>query len=276
VNLKQTETATVTINAEQAVLNDAENWSISPADTDLIKINRIGNELLITAKDAIGQAQITVTYGDYSETLTVNVSEPIKIHAKDKPDSHNLLLNERMTLGAYQSGDEVAVTEWRSDHPEIASVDRYGNVTAKHFGTATITANVNGDTVTYLVNVGPLPADPNKIECVKTITLKKNEQGEWPAVTVTNLPRVSPNGNRYIYYIQEEDSNQYIAVDYSGGAAPVDSNDPPVLTVKNKAIKGLPVAGGSGVKGIYYTGGIMILLAAAGYAAYRRRRWLNE
>ncbi len=240
------------------------------------RINWTLDDRTITVRsDEVISEPVTVTVTSPNgepHSFTVRTYEGTEIHSEDRTDPHDLLLDEILPLRAYQSGDEVAVTEWSSDHPDIASVDRYGNVTAKHFGTATITANVNGDTVTYLVNVGPLPADPNKIECVKTIWLTAD--GDWTE-TVPNLPRVSPNGNRYIYYIQEEDSNQYIAVDYSGGAA-VDSDDPPVLTVKNKAIKGLPVAGGSGVKGIYYTGGIMILLAAAGYAAYRRRRWLNE
>ncbi len=122
---------------------------------------------------------------------------------------------------------------------------------------------------TYQIIVEPIP---NGAEPVATITIKGSEG--WTA-EVNNLPKVSPNGIPYVYYIKEEVSNQYIPLSYTGNGTKL-GNNVPTITVTNKLTKNLPITGGRGTEKIYMAGGVMMLLAAAAYAMFKRREFGKE
>ena len=80
----------------------------------------------------IGVTSVTLDKTD----LTLNVNDKVKLNETVKPDDAT-----------------TKTVTWKSDKPEIAEVDNNGNVTAKAAGTATITATVDGKSVSCKVTV---------------------------------------------------------------------------------------------------------------------------
>lgn len=120
-----------------------------------------------------------------------------------------------------------------------------------------------------------------------TVTLKGGSAGGWETVTVVeNLDVYAPNGQEYIYWVEEDTVNGYKAsYQFSDGdsestawinASKPNSDGELVVTVRNNKTDTpgyeLPSTGGRGVKVYYYTGAAMILLSAiAGSNRIRRR-----
>lgn len=118
-----------------------------------------------------------------------------------------------------------------------------------------------------------------------TVTLKGGSAGGWETV-VENLDVYAPNGQEYIYWVEEDTVNGYKAsYQFSDGdsestawinASKPNSDGELVVTVRNNKTDTpgyeLPSTGGRGVKVYYYTGAAMILLSAiAGSNRIRRR-----
>jgi len=115
--------------------------------------------------------------------------------------------------------------------------------------------------------------------------------GNWQK-TISGLPKYTyENGVAipYYYWVEEINSPNYKAsysftdgdseTDYSINAANPGAN--PLITIKNTPTESpsveLPESGSTGTKIYYLTGGILLLLSAAGYITYtKRRRWFNE
>lgn len=119
-----------------------------------------------------------------------------------------------------------------------------------------------------------------------TVTLKGGSaDGCWEKV-IENLDVYAPNGQEYIYWVEEDTVNGYtVSYQFSDGdsestawinASKPNSDGKLVVTVRNNKTDTpgyeLPSTGGRGVKVYYYTGAAMILLSAiAGSNRIRRR-----
>ena len=212
-----------------------------------------------------------------TEAFTVIVYDNIKIRDNPNNDLHDLNIGQTLRLEAFQGKTKIDNVTWASDDDSIAAIDANGNVTALAYGSVVITATNKADstdTATYILNVSALPDGTN---WCGTYIIKESD--DW-TLDVSNLPKVSANGFPYVYYFEEEASNEYVPLNYTGGGAVPSSNssDLPIMAVLNKLNQSLPVSGGSGVKKIYVAGASLLLLCAAGYAMNRsqkRRRWFD-
>ena len=255
-----------TVNIPIIYNNGTEPFTITSADNDYLDYFTVsvdGNEVVVEGIQATAAPiQVTISRNGYSDTINVNVNNGISING----DKDKIAVNEAIQLEAENAVGDVT---WESSDSNIATVDN-GKVIGKGFGTVTITATDGGGTATYQIRVEPIPKDA---EFVDTITIEKSPN--WTA-EVDNLPKVSPNGIPYVYYIKEEVSNQYIPLSYTGNGAKLDGDNVPTITVTNKLTKNLPITGGRGTEKIYMAGGVMMLLAAAAYAMFKRREFGKE
>ncbi|MGB4091229.1 MAG: glycoside hydrolase family 9 protein [Ruminococcus flavefaciens] len=258
VNVKKGNTVTIPIT-----YNGENNFTFDPADSEYFDISVDDNDnVVVTGIQATaGPIPVRISRNGYSETINVNVNNGISI----KDNKHEIAVNEAIQLEAENVNGSVT---WTSSNTAIATVDN-GKVIGKGFGTVTITATDGDGEATYQIRVDPIPKDA---EFVDTITIEESQH--WTA-EVNNLPKVSPNGIPYVYYIKEEVSNQYIPLSYTGNGAKL-GNNVPIITVTNKLTKNLPITGGRGTEKIYMAGGVMMLLAAAAYAMFKRREFGKE
>ncbi len=266
ISFKKGGSKTVHINTSL----DLNEFDIQSNPADSVVIRRDGNTITISS-NTVTDTPVTVTVvspNNEEHSFTVYVYDNITIKPQQGTETHSLYLDEILRLGLYQGNTMVNNVTWQSNN-DVATVDQNGIVTAKHFGTATITATLNGETVSYIVNVKSIPYGA---ESVGNYTLKETDGWE---MEVDNLPKVSPRGLPYIYYVEETESNQYAAISYSDGVM-LGNGETPELTVNNKAIKTLPITGGRGTEKIYMAGGVMMLLAAAAYAMFKRREFGKE
>ena len=130
-----------------------------------------------------------------------------------------------------------------------------------------------------LVNVTVPSGQP-----IATLTLSADS---WKD-SISGLPLRDPDGNEYVYFIKEVDVPGYKPVGYyleSGTSKTVNSTELAENSTKHFAIHNaedssssttLPEAGGSGASIYYITGALLMLLTAAGYTMFKRRRWLSE
>ena len=252
-----------TVNIPITYNNGTATFTITPADNDNFTVSVVDRNVVVTGKQATaGPIPVRISRNDYSETINVNVNNGISING----DKDKIAVNEAIQLEAVNVNGSVT---WTSSDSAIATVDN-GKVIGKGFGTVTITATDGDGTATYQIRVDPVPNDAEK---VATITIEGSRN--WTA-EVDNLPKVSPNGIPYVYYIKEEVSNQYIPLSYTGNGAKLDGDTVPTITVTNKLTKNLPITGGRGTEKIYMAGGVMMLLAAAAYAMFKRREFGKE
>lgn len=104
---------------------------------------------------------------------------------------------------------------------------------------------------------------------------------------IENLPMYDASGNKYYYWATEQSMAGYTAsykfddgdsnTTYCINAENHGNGVITVLNTKNESDSTtLPEAGGSGASIYYITGALLMLLTAAGYTMFKRRRWLSE
>ncbi|KAG4252124.1 hypothetical protein PC116_g329 [Phytophthora cactorum] len=167
MSLTGTKEKELTVNAEY-VDGTTENvtskatWTSS--DEDIVYVS--GGKL--TAYKS-GQATVTVAYGGKTVKITVSVDVPDKYEMQNKKKS--IGVGDTFTaevLAVYGDTSEVVTkdVEWSSSSDKIAEVSKDGEVKGIAVGKATITAKVDGKTLTMSVEVGMasgLEADVNFI-----------------------------------------------------------------------------------------------------------------
>ena len=174
----QTEKLVVKLLPEDTTENPEMVWtSKNPEVAD------VSNDGIVTAKKE-GTAEIVVKVGNFEKTCIVTVKE-IKIDTIEinVPD-FELGLGRSQTLGVIinpnNTTDDKTIS-WSSSDDSIVSVDEYGKVTAKGYGTATITATVGDKTATVDITVVEIPigtitvdVENSKVNIGDTIKLNIN------------------------------------------------------------------------------------------------------
>ena len=183
-----TETLTATVSPKDAA-NKKVTWKSSNAAIASVDANG-----KVTGVKA-GEATITVTTEDGGKTATCKVTvsdKEIKVTGVKLNKSETSLLvggNETLTATVLPEGATNQNVTWKSDKPEIATVDANGKVTAVKVGEATITVTTEdgGKTATCKVTVKP--------NLVSEITLAALAiyVGESKAVTATVKPDDATN-----------------------------------------------------------------------------------
>ena len=182
-----TETLTATVSPKDAA-NKKVTWKSSNAAIASVDANG-----KVTGVKA-GEATITVTTEDGGKTATCKVTvsdKEIKVTGvKLNKSETNLLVsgNETLTATVLPEGATNQNVTWKSDKPEIATVDANGKVTAVKVGEATITVTTEdgGKTATCKVTVSETSV------AVTGVTLNKTETSIFVGGSETLTATVAP------------------------------------------------------------------------------------
>ena len=189
-----TETLTATVSPKDAA-NKKVTWKSSNAAIASVDANG-----KVTGVKA-GEATITVTTEDGGKTATCKVTvsdKEIKVTGVKLNKSETSLLvggNETLTATVLPEDATNQNVTWKSDKPEIATVDANGKVTAVKVGEATITVTTEdgGKTATCKVTVSETSV------AVTGVKLNKSETsllvGGNETLTATVLPEDATNQN---------------------------------------------------------------------------------
>lgn len=213
------------------------------ADTKVVSVASDGT---VTA---IGPGTTTVTAttndGSFTSNCVVSVKSPAQHVSLDKT-SLKLLEGEsgKLTATVYPLNSTQKTLTWVSDHPDVASVDNEGNVTARKAGTATVTVKV-AENVTAVCKVTVISRVTGISLSETTVELKP---GETHQLTATVLPQNASNAEVTWY----SDKESVATVSQSGlvtGVGPGETTVHAVTTDGGKMASCL-VKVGTPVKGI--------------------------
>ena len=205
------ETLTATVSPKDAA-NKKVTWKSSNAAIAAVEANG-----KVTGVKA-GEATITVTTEDGGKTATCKVTvsdKEIKVTGvKLNKSETNLLVSGNETLTATVLPEDATnqnVT-WKSDKPEIATVDANGKVTAVKVGEATITVTTEdgGKTATCKVTVSETSV------AVTGVTLNKTETSIFVGGSETLTATVAPADATNQKVTWKSDKPEIATVDANG------------------------------------------------------------
>ena len=252
-------------------------WSLkNPEDADKVKIS--GNE--VTANCDNADVILVASRGTASDEVTLHIKPMLVTYNGGDNTPTNLTVGVNSSIpvvnvvGASSGGSSVPDVAWYD--PDTHTVR-----TGEKVGTTIITIEDEGQTLTFTVNVEVEEAEsniPTSAEKVADITISADNN--WWSSTLNNLPKTDGKGNTYRYFIKEEKTGNYIPVSYSTSQGGTPLNDGITnLELTNSSVESeeveLPEAGGQGTSKIYMAGGVIMLLAAAGYLYFKRRAFVN-
>ena len=252
-------------------------WSLkNPEDADKVTIS--GNE--VTANCDNADVILVASRGTASDEVTLHIKPMLVTYNGGDNTPTNLTVGVNSSIpvvnvvGASSGGSSVPDVAWYD--PDTHTVR-----TGEKVGTTIITIEDEGQTLTFTVNVEVEEAEsniPTSAEKVADITISADNN--WWSSTLNNLPKTDGKGNTYRYFIKEEKTGNYIPVSYSTSQGGTPLNDGITnLELTNSSVESeeveLPEAGGQGTSKIYMAGGVIMLLAAAGYLYFKRRAFVN-
>ena len=206
-----TETLTATVSPKDAA-NKKVTWESSNAAIASVDANG-----KVTGVKA-GEATITVTTEDGGKTATCKVTvsdKEIKVTGVKLNKSETSLLvggNETLTATVLPEDATNQNVTWKSDKPEIATVDANGKVTAVKVGEATITVTTEdgGKTATCKVTVSETSV------AVTGVTLNKAETSIFVGGSETLTATVAPADATNQKVTWKSDKPEIATVDANG------------------------------------------------------------
>lgn len=213
------------------------------ADTKVVSVASDGTVTAIGPGTTTVKA--TTNDGSFTSNCVVSVKSPAQHVSLDKT-SLKLLEGEsgKLTATVYPLNSTQKTLTWVSDHPDVASVDNEGNVTARKAGTATVTVKV-AENVTAVCKVTVISRVTGISLSETTVELKP---GETHQLTATVLPQNASNAEVTWY----SDKESVATVSQSGlvtGVGPGETTVHAVTTDGGKMASCL-VKVGTPVKGI--------------------------
>ena len=213
------------------------------ADTKVVSVASDGTVTAIGPGTTTVKA--TTNDGSFTSNCVVSVKSPAQHVSLDKT-SLKLLEGEsgKLTATVYPLNSTQKTLAWVSDHPDVASVDNEGNVTARKAGTATVTVKV-AENVTAVCKVTVISRVTGISLSETTVELKP---GETHQLTATVLPQNASNAEVTWY----SDKESVATVSQSGlvtGVGPGETTVHAVTTDGGKMATCL-VKVGTPVKGI--------------------------
>lgn len=213
------------------------------ADTKVVSVASDGTVTAIGPGTTTVKA--TTNDGSFTSNCVVSVKSPAQHVSLDKT-SLKLLEGEsgKLTATVYPLNSTQKTLTWVSDHPDVASVDNEGNVTARKAGTATITVKV-AENVIAVCKVTVISRVTGISLSETTVELKP---GETHQLTATVLPQNASNAEVTWY----SDKESVATVSQSGlvtGVGPGETTVHAVTTDGGKMASCL-VKVGTPVKGI--------------------------
>ncbi|MDE6626110.1 MAG: Ig-like domain-containing protein, partial [Lachnospiraceae bacterium] len=204
-----------TLNADKKELKVNQEFtlevaSVTPSDADYSvnwnssdsKVAVVDSNGKVTAK-ASGTATITAQIGNISRTCTITVTNKVEDFSLNKT-TLSLKGNgmEKLSVTTTPVNPDSYTIQWSSDNPEVAAVDKDGNVTAKASGTAIITASIGSISKTCTITV------TNQVEDFTLNQTKLSLKGKETAeLSVASTTPENPD----TYTVQWSSSNTLVA-----------------------------------------------------------------
>ncbi len=139
-----------TVNAQYAPIDCTDEiiWSI---DGNAVSIAPNGASCVLTSK-SVGTATLTVTCGNYSDSVTVTVYNAIT--ALELPSTASVINGGKLRLDPTVTPEGAdSVLTWTSSDTSKVTVDQNGVVTAVGTGKATVTVSADGVSASCVVTV---------------------------------------------------------------------------------------------------------------------------
>lgn len=213
------------------------------ADTKVVSVASDGTVTAIGPGTTTVKA--TTNDGSFTSNCVVSVKSPAQHVSLDKT-SLKLLEGEsgKLTATVYPLNSTQKTLTWVSDHPDVASVDNEGNVTARKAGTATVTVKV-AENVTAVCKVTVISRVTGISLSETTVELKP---GETRRLTATVLPQNASNAEVTWY----SDKESVAKVSQSGLVSAVSTGEATIHVVTSDGGKMATclVKVGTPVKGI--------------------------
>ena len=141
-DLKKGETVDLNVKVNPVYTTDDKTVTWKSSNTNVATVDKNGK---VTAVGA-GEATISATVGKFTETCKVTVSIPLE--AIEMADKYNLELGAKEHLrpraNPINTTADLTKMKWTSSNPDVVKVDKAGNMTGVSYGTATITAELDG------------------------------------------------------------------------------------------------------------------------------------
>lgn len=213
------------------------------ADTKVVSVASDGTVTAIGPGTTTVKA--TTNDGSFTSNCVVSVKSPAQHVSLDKT-SLKLLEGEsgKLTATVYPLNSTQKTLTWVSDHPDVASVDNEGNVTARKAGTATVTVKV-AENVTAVCKVTVISRVTGISLSETTVELKP---GETHQLTATVLPQNASNAE-VTWYSDKESVATVSQLGLVTGVGPGETTVHAVTTDGGKMASCL-VKVGTPVKGI--------------------------
>lgn len=135
--------------AKAALMKNGLSWKIKYAVTPDVALGLVAEQKTAPGNKTPFGAEIELIVSaenDGEETKTV-------YELSISPESEKLPKNETKKFFCYMNGEAIGSCIWSSSNPRIAEVDANGSVTAKSFGSATISAALDGNVAVAVVTV---------------------------------------------------------------------------------------------------------------------------
>lgn len=204
-------TATITATVSPAnASNKAVSWT-----SDNESVATVDENGLITTH-AVGTATITATTADGSKTATCELSSvnaPVAVTGISlSQEAATLDPEEEITLSAslQPSNATNQVIIWRSDNPEVATVDQSGKITALKSGAASISVTTYEGAFTAVCDI-----TVNAI-AVSGLSVSPTTAALTLGQTTTLIPTVSPDDAANKEVSWESDNETVATVDQTG------------------------------------------------------------
>lgn len=213
------------------------------ADTKVVSVASDGTVTAIGPGTTTVKA--TTNDGSFTSNCVVSVKSPAQHVSLDKT-SLKLLEGEsgKLTATVYPLNSTQKTLTWVSDHPDVASVDNEGNVTARKAGAATVTVKV-AENVTAVCKVTVISRVTGISLSETTVELKP---GETHQLTATVLPQNASNAE-VTWYSDKESVATVSQLGLVTGVGPGETTVHAVTTDGGKMASCL-VKVGTPVKGI--------------------------
>lgn len=192
--------------ANQAVTWESANPAIATVDENTGVVTPVSQGTTMITATSVDNGAKTA-----SSTITVDPVDPVTGITLDPTSWSFLAENEtkQLTATVIPSWADNQAINWSSDYPNIAEVDGNGLVTAKAFGTATITATTvdGGKTATCAVevmtHVASINLEPTSIQFYSTADAPVQLAAQILPITATNQNKTWNSSNNNVATVDQ-------------------------------------------------------------------------
>ncbi len=242
---------------------DYMNYNYSIADESIAKVDEFGTVTAVgkgetTLKISLSPGFSSKTMKIITEKIDVNdveigVYKGDNVEAKDTVD---MTVNQSITVKPIvNSRNDLNVSgNYRSSDEYVATVDEFGNVTAKKPGTATIYSEVNdveGQITVEVKDKAPIPTTKPTDPTTKPTSTTETKPTNTPKPTAAPTPKTTPKVITNIYISPssvnlKKGSNAQLSVvitpsELSSSSLTWSTNNSKVATVKNGVVTAVAV-----------------------------------